>query len=149
MFLKFPDFQYFRYELKERLERLAIRKWINQNPKIIIGITVVSVFVLLTIVIGLLSGGKAPKIKDYKKAWFYDLNTGKLFIAKSDQIPPIDAPSGPLRIESPSGPLRNGGPAGAKAYVFSYADEPNESNRFIGFLETTVPRAIMERLESI
>ena len=139
MFFKLPDLQYFRYEIKERLERLAVRKWINQNPKIIIGITVVCGFVFLVIVIGLLSHGKVPKVKEYKKAWFYDLNTGKLFIAKSGLIPPIKAPSGPLP---------NGKPAGVKAHVLTYAYEPNESERFIGFLETTDPNAEKDISES-
>jgi hypothetical protein len=44
-------------------------------------------------------------------------------------------------IEAPSGPLENGEPAGVKAYVFSYKGEPNESERFIGFLETFTPEA--------
>jgi hypothetical protein len=92
----------------------------------------VTVLILLTTVIGLLSSGEAPKVKEYKKGWFYDLNTGKLFVAKSKLIPPIEAPSGPLA---------NGEPAGVKAYVFSYRHEPNESERFIGFLETFTPEA--------
>jgi hypothetical protein len=90
------------------------------------------VLILLTTVIGLLSSGEAPKVKEYKKGWFYDLNTGKLFVAKSKLIPPIEAPSGPLE---------NGKPAGVKAYVFSYKYEPNESERFIGFLETFTPES--------
>ncbi len=154
MFFRIPD--WLRYEIREQWEHLtakllAARRWINrQNPKIIIGITAASVFLLLTIVIILLKPEKPlEKVELSVKAWFYDLNTGQLFVGKNDQNPPIEAPSGPLRIESAAGPLQEGGPAGVKAYVFSYADEPNESNRFIGFLETTVPRAIMERLESI
>lgn len=136
MSFRIPD--WLRYEIREKWERLAaklldVRRWINrQNPRIIIGITVVTVLVLLTIVIGLLSGPKAPEIKEYKKAWFYDLNTGKLFVDKSSLIPPIEAPSGPLP---------DGSPAGVKAHVFTFAYEPNESERFIGFLETTDPNA--------
>jgi len=153
MSFKLPD--WLRYEIREQWERLgakllAARRWINQqDPKIIIGVTAASVFILLVIAIWMWPEKPLEKVELSNKAWFYDLNTGKLFVGKSDQIPPIEAPSGPLRIESPVGPLRNGGPAGVKAYVFSYADEPNESERFIGFLETTVPKAIMERLESI
>lgn len=143
MSFRIPD--WLRYEIRERWERLAaklvdLRRWLNrQNPRIIIGITAVTVLVLLTIVIGLLSGPKAPEIKEYKKGWFYDLNTGKLFIAKSDLIPPIKAPSGPLA---------NGRPAGVRAHVFTYAYEPNESERFIGFLETTDPNAEKDSLGS-
>ncbi len=154
MSFKLPD--WLRYEIREQWERLtaklqAARRWINQqNSKIIIGITAASVLMLLAIVIWLLTPEKPlEQIEQSDKAWFYDLNTGKLFVGKDDQNPPIEAPSGPLRIEFAVGPLQEGGPAGVKAYVFSYADEPNESERFIGFLETSVPKAIMERLESI
>jgi len=133
---KIPD--WLGYEIREKWEGLVVkllgaRSWLNrQNPKIIISITVVLVLILLTTVIGLLSSGEAPKVKEYKKGWFYDLNTSKLFVAKSKLIPPIEAPSGPRE---------NGEPAGIKAYVFSYKYEPNESERFIGFLETITPEA--------
>ena len=136
MSFRIPD--WLRYEIREKWERLAaklvdLRRWLNrQNPRIIIGITAVTVFVLLTVVIGLLSGPKAPEVREYKKEWYYDLNTGKLFIAKSSLIPPIEAPSGPLP---------DGKPAGVKAHVFTYVYEPNESERFIGFLETSDPNA--------
>ncbi len=154
MFFKLPD--WLRYEIREQWERLgakvlAARRWINrQNPRIIIAITATSVLLLLTVVIILLWPEKPlEKVELSNKAWFYDLNTGQRFVGKDDQIPPIEAPSGPLRIESAAGPLQEGGPAGVKAYVFSYAREPNESERFIGFLETSVPREIMKRVESI
>ncbi len=136
MSFRIPD--WLGYEIREKWEGvvaklLGARRWINrQNPKIIISITVVTVLVLLTTVIGLLSSGEAPKVKEYKKGWFYDLNTSKLFVAKSKLTPPIEAPSGPLE---------NGKPAGVKAYVFSYKYEPNESERFVGFLETSDPNA--------
>lgn len=136
MSFRIPD--WLGYEIREKWEGvvaklLGARGWINrQNPRIIIGITAVTVLVLLTTVIGLLSSGEAPKVQEYKKGWFYDLNTGKLFVAKSKLIPPIEAPSGPLE---------NGKPAGVKAYVFSYKYEPNESERFIGFLEAFTPEA--------
>jgi len=136
MAFRIPD--WLGYEVRERWEWLGsklldFRRWINrQNPKVIVGITAVTVLVLVIVVISLLSGPETPEIKEYKKAWFYDLNMGKLFTAKSDLIPPIEAPSGPLP---------DGRPAGVKAHVFTFAAEPNESERFIGFLETTDPNA--------
>lgn len=132
MGFRMPDLGYLKYEIKEWWERLAIREWINRNPKIIIGITGISVSVLLVILVDRLIPNKAPKIEEYKKAWFYDLNTGKLFVAESDEIPPIKAPSGEL-FEGES--------AGVKAYLFSFSSEPNESSRFIGFLEKFTPEA--------
>jgi hypothetical protein len=138
MSFQIPD--WLGYEIREKREWLSgklldCRRWLNrQNPKVIIGITVVTVLVFIIVVISLLSGPEVPEVKEYKKAWFYDLNTGTLFAAKKDLIPPIDAPSGPLP---------DGSPAGVKAHVFTFTTEPNESERFIGFLETTDPNAEM------
>ena len=131
-----PD--WLKYEIRENWEKVAakfgiLRRWINrQDPRIIIGITVVTVLVFVVVVISLLSGPGAPEVQEFKKAWYYDLNTGKLFVAKSRLEPPIEAPSGPLP---------DGKPAGVRAHVFTFAAEPNESDRFIGFLETTDPNA--------
>ena len=133
-----PNWKYIRYDIEERWERLAEkllapRDWLNrQNPKIIIAIAGIFVFVLLAIAISLSGNDKEFKANRNNKAWFYDLNTGELFTAKTDKLPPIKAPSGHLP---------NGEPAGVRAYVFSYAKEPNESDYFIGFLETFTPEA--------
>jgi hypothetical protein len=133
MFFTLPD--WLRYEIQERWERLALRKWINKNPMIIVSITIASVLILL-VIIGLSMPKKTVTIvKEYKKGWFYDPNTGELFVAESDAVPLIDAPSG----TSPGGRL-----APVRAYVFSYAYEPNETNRFIGFLEIPNPVAKKE-----
>lgn len=132
MVFKLPEWKYIRYGIEEQWERLGIRKCVNANPKIIIGVTAVCVLVLLGIIIGILIPEKTERVEGYKKEWFYDLNTGELFIAKVGQKPPIEAPSGLLS---------NGKPAGARAYVLSYAYEPNESERFIGFLEIADPNA--------
>ena len=136
MFFRLPD--WLRFEMREKWERLqdrckelALRRWINDNPKMVIAITTVSACLLLVVVITLLWPDKTAKVELGEKEWFYDLNTGKLFAAKQGLTPPIEAPSGPLP---------DGRPAGVRAYVLSYAFEPNESERFIGFLETTDPR---------
>jgi hypothetical protein len=154
--MSFKTLDWLRYEIREQWRRLparilAARRRINQqHPIIIYGITAASVLLLIMVVIWLLTPEKPlEQIEQSDKAWFYDLNTGTLFVGRDNQVPPIEAPSGPLSIESASGPLREGGPAGVKAYVFSYVDEPKESERFIGFLETSVPEKIMERLKSI
>ncbi len=130
MGFKMPDLGYLKYEIKEWWERLAIREWINRSPKIVLSVSVVSVVVLLGIVIWLSLPKKVVEVEHYEKDWFYDLNTGKLFVAKRGQLPPI---------KGPTGPLPNGEPAGVRAYVFSFSSEPNEADRFIGFLETTDP----------
>lgn len=125
-----PD--WLRYEIQHRCERFMIsaRGRINKNPRIVVSVTLASVLVLLVTIGLLIPDRTAIEVREYRKGWFYDLNTGKLFVADGDLVPPIEAPSGPLP---------NGEPAGVKAYVFSYAIEPNESERFIGFLETFQP----------
>jgi hypothetical protein len=114
-----------------------LRQWLNINPKVAIGITIASASVLLIVVICMLIPPKTPEIEVYEKQWYYDLNTAKLFTAKADLAVPIEAPSGPLK---------DGTPAGVRAYVFSYVQDPNESERFIGFLETTDPNVTEEEL---
>jgi hypothetical protein len=133
------------YEMQEKWESVAakledVRRWLNrQNPRLIVGITAFFLFILFMIIIGMLSGPGAPIVQEYEKAWYYDLNTGKLFVDKSSLVPPIEAPSGPLP---------DGSPAGVRAHVFTFAAEPNESDRFIGFLETTDPNAEMDSSSS-
>jgi hypothetical protein len=134
-----PD--WLRYEIQERWERLALRKWINKNPMLIVSITIASVLVLL-VVIGLSIPRKTPLnvVQEYQKGWFYDPNTGKLFVARINSVSSINAPSG----TAPGDKL-----APVRAYVFSYAYEPNEKNRFIGFLEISNPAEEKEISESV
>lgn len=126
-----------RYDFEQRWPQLAekfqpARQWLNDHPGIIIIVTVASVLMLLVVTIAVLIPERPARIPESKKAWFYDLNTGELFVDKADKVPPVEAPSGPLP---------NGQPAGVKAYVLTYVSEPNEAERFIGFLETTDPNA--------
>jgi hypothetical protein len=127
--------EWFKIELKEAWEGLKVRlglptlrRWINEYPQVVVSVAGASAMLLLAIVIWLkLPDKPAPQIVTIEKEWYYDLNTDELFVADKGLVPPIEAPSGPL----PSGK-----PAGVRAYVLSYADEPNESKRFIAFLET-------------
>ncbi len=131
MFFRVPD--WLRYEIAHRWERLAVdaRRWINAHPRLIMGITATSVFVLLVTIVWLSWPKKVvEEVVESELAWFCDLNTGELFVSRSELTGPIEAPSGPLPC---------GRPAGVRAYVFSYIDEPNESERFIGFLERPNP----------
>ncbi|MHC4647731.1 MAG: hypothetical protein ACYTBJ_19875 [Planctomycetota bacterium] len=120
------------YEMEDKLERVPARKWINEHPEIIVVVAFVSVVVLVVTGIVYLWPEKPKPVKPPAKAWFYDLNTGELFTASKRLVAPI---------ETDTGPLPNGEPAGVRAYVLSYAAEPNESNRFIGFLEKADPFA--------
>lgn len=107
-----------------------LREWIQEHPKFAIKLSVISLLILLFITaVTLLEG---PSIPEYtsQQEWYYDLNTQTLFTSAKDQQPPIEAPSGPLP---------NGACAGVRAYVLTYVEEPNESERFIAFLQTTDP----------
>ncbi|MBN2136789.1 MAG: hypothetical protein JW720_03180 [Sedimentisphaerales bacterium] len=137
-----PD--WFKYDMRRKAERLgqwwedlALRKWANDNPTLIVLIAAVSTVILLAVIIWV--SWPEPDVPEvtYDKEWFYDLNTGELFTARKGLKPPIEAPSGPLQPEFASPPVRSGGPAGVRAYVLTNVDEPNEAERYIAFLETS------------
>ena len=125
-----PDFGYLKYEIKEWWERLAIRDWLSRSPKLVIGVSVVLVVAPIVFGIWLTLPKKVVEVEKYEKEWYYDLKHRRLFVGRRGQIVPIEAPSGPLA---------NGGPAGVRAYVFTYSNDPNTTDTFIGFLETTDP----------
>ena len=144
MRFRVPD--WLRYEIQHKIEqlgdgieRLHVKDRINENPKAVAGVTLFSV--LLLAVVLLLAGRETParRYQGGKKAWFYDLNTGELFSAASEQTGPI---------ESPSGPQGSGEPAGLRAHVYSYVLDPNASERFVGFLERPDPQADAKQLAS-
>jgi len=125
--------------LRDHCEQLHIKDSINENPRTVVGVTVCSVLLLGLVL--LLAGRETPerRYKTGKQAWFYDLNTGELFVDSSKQ-------SGP--IEAPSGKQPNGEPAGLKAHVYSYVLDPNASEHFVGFLEKPDPQANAKQLAS-
>jgi hypothetical protein len=126
---RLPERKYWRYALDDWWRNLAVRKWINDNPTLAIRVSIASFVVPVIMIICFLWPSSEYKVAaPPTKAWFYDLNTGKLFTAKTGLTPPIAAPSGPLP---------DGRPAGVKAFVLSYVAEPNEAERFIGFFQTT------------
>jgi hypothetical protein len=134
-----PD--WLRYELREKWEGLgerlrlgALREWINEHPGAIKTVALVSVFVVVLVAIQQLRPDEEPVVETPEKEWYYDLNTGKLFTAEAGQRPPIKAPSG----RTPDGKK-----AGVRACVLSYVYEPNEAERFVGFLETTATEEVL------
>ncbi len=120
--------------LSERLGLPSLRAWINEHPGAVLATAAGSGGLLVLVLILQLIPDKAPQIQTIEKEWYYDLNTGKLFTAAAGLRPPIDAPSGPMP---------GGAPAGVRAHVLSL--EPDESQRFIGFLETTAPPDVVAR----
>ena len=99
-----------------------IRLWLNKNA-VIIG-TASAILLIASI----LSVWK-PTSRRHTDTWtpreyYYDLNTGKLFVAQKMHNPPIEAPSGP----------HEGRPGGVLAHVFTCGDCQEEQWR-VGFLE--------------
>ncbi len=114
----------------------SIRSFLNENSALVtIAAVVLLVLSLAFIVINSKSGGRSSGPID---VWYYDLNTGDLFEGTSDQIPPIEAPSGPLSGQA-------GVPAGVKAHVFACNDCGDVEDRFIGYLEMYRPE-VRDRL---
>ena len=74
-----------------------------------------------------------PPPTQIRHAWFYDLETGKLFVGSIDSIPPIPSPTGH------KGP--NGDDLGVRAIVFSCGACDDESKRYVAYLETVSPDA--------
>lgn len=137
MLFRMPD--WLNYEIRHKAERfrdwyerLQVREMLNDRPKVVLSIALFSVLVLVAVL--LLAGQEAPArhSPQGEHAWFYDLNTGKLFVGGSKQTGPIEAPSGPLP---------DGRPAGLRAHVYSYVPGPKESELFVGFLERPDPQA--------
>lgn len=139
-----PD--WLRYEARHRIEafrdgytRFRVRESINDNPKVVAGVAFFSVLLLTVVLAQVLRPAPGRRYEESRKAWFYDLNTGRLFVSGGNESGPMTAPSGPLP---------GGGPAAFRAHVYSYVLDPNESELFVGFLERPDPNAGTERQAS-
>ena len=117
-------------ELGEQLREGGVRKCINEHPKAVFVAAGVAAVVLAVSVAVWFGGGGPKRVAPLEKEWYYDLNTGKLFVGAKGLAVPTKSPSGPLPV---------GKPAGVRACVLSFKLEPGESERFIGFLETSDP----------
>lgn len=85
---------------------MSLRNKLNNNPLITISAVAVALGVVVMVLYSSLSGG----VRYVERPMYYfDLNTGSLFVAE-DQFPPIEAPSG----KQPDGQ-----PAGVRAMIHS------------------------------
>lgn len=106
------------------------REWANNNSAVVTIVAVVILIMSLGFIIMSASGNKyKPRIVD---VYYYDLGNGELFLAKSNEIPPVDAPSGPGA---------NNIPQGVRAYVFSCGECGDKAQQFVGWLEMYTPDA--------
>ena len=137
MAVRIPDL--LAREIRHRLERFqdragqfGLRAWVNENSRLVLVVAVIAVLVLAVVTVRAFKPAAAHPFAQGKTAWFYDVNTGRLFLAGSRETGPIAAPSGPAR---------GGGLAGFRAGVYSYVLDPNEADLFVGFLERPDPDA--------
>lgn len=93
---------------------MKLRDWMNNNSAIV----TVGAVALLCVAVGLLIyESRGPSYYIPSKAYFYDLNTGKLFAASAKDIPPIAAPSGPYHGDKAGG---------VKAYIYACGSCPDD-----------------------
>ena len=118
--------------LQDRARQLGLRRWVNESPRLILGVAIVSALLLARVLARSFKSAPIRPFPQGKTVWFYDVNTGKLFTASSRQVGPIPAPSGPAP---------GGEPAGLRAHVYSYVLDSNEADLFTGFLERPDPDA--------
>lgn len=91
---------------------MSFRMWINQHAGTASAIAVLLLVVALAVT---LMFGR-PERLGMPDRYFYDLNTGELFMVSTDALPPIETSSGPFQ----------GRPAGVQAHVYACGEcEPN------------------------
>lgn len=76
-----------------------------------------------------------------RSVYYYDLNTGDLFVADAGLIPPIDAPSGMLQGTTST-------KAGVLAYVFT-CGSCSPQDRYVAWIEMYTPEAQQALSEQI
>jgi hypothetical protein len=119
-------------EFQDRVRQLGLRTWLNENYRLIIAVTCLCALLLVIVAARAFRSSAAHPFQHGKTAWFYDVNTGKRFLAGYKRVGPIAAPSGPTP---------DGQPAGFRAHVYSYILDPNENDLVVGFLEQPDPDA--------
>lgn len=125
------NWKYLKSDLEYKWQNLEIRKWLNDNPNVVKIAVSCSMLILLIVILCLIWAEPVIKYAVPEKAWYYDLNTGKLFVSGAHQNPPIDAPSGQLPDSNQAGVL---------AYVYQSGSD-KDSKRFIAFLEKLTDEA--------
>ncbi len=88
---------------------------------------------------------EAAAFEQVPQHWYYDLNTKQLFVAKSGQVAPIAAPSGPYKGAGAKGKNL---PAGVRAFVYSCTSCEVKSRQFIGHLEVFHP-STKDRIDTL
>jgi hypothetical protein len=121
------------------------RTWIQENPAIV----VVAAAIIMVISWGAIGcqliGGSRPGRPSDRNLYYFDMNTGKIFLESAFEQPPVDAPSGKWEKDRPEGvPVDSG--AGVRVYIFTCGECPavdegmiaqdvEKAGGFIGYYE--------------
>lgn len=127
------DWKYLKYDVEYWWQEFNLRTLLEANPLIAISCTAISLIILLLVIFSLSGSKPTAEYEPVQKAWYYDLNTGKLFTEKANL---------PVPTAAPSGSLPDGSPAGALAFVYSYnrnGDEPED--KFAAFVAIDDPNS--------
>lgn len=112
---------------------MQIRDWMSDNQPIVAGVAILILILsfgyMTCTLVGGPGGGSYTNINEF---FFYDTNTGELFVESINAVPPIPAPSD---IEQNTGRL-----SGVRAYVFSCTDCSDRSSHEIRYLQRYTPR---------
>ena len=109
------------------------RRWINKHSAAVILVSVAFTILAWIEIVGQLKSKPAAPAKI--DAYFYDLETDRLFIAPYNQLPPIAAPG-----TSADAPLTA---VHAAIYACNNCDDPRD--RFIAWLDAYTPNARARR----
>lgn len=100
-----------------------MRHWLNMHT---VTVTIFSNIVLLCALTVIVLYVKPRAVPPWPMAYYYDLSTDSVFVARTGELPPVFTP------QSRGYGKRNG----VRAYVFSCGDcSKNDTKRFIGYLE--------------
>ena len=114
---------------------MNVREWLTEHATAV-AVTAVVVFVLALLAIFIQTTDRSAPVSLGDTVYFYDLNSGDLFPAARDEIPPIESSSGP----------HEGKPAGVRAYIFT-CGECTPKQWTIGYLETFTDEARLALLK--
>jgi len=109
---------------------MGMREWMNENSSIVTGAAVVLLVVAIWVAIRQVSPGGPQTVGE---VWYSDTQTGKLFKADREKIPPITSPDGNTAV---------------RAHLFGCGD-CSEANRFVGYYERYSDKAkqVLEQAE--
>lgn len=106
-----------------------IRGWVNGHS----GIATLAALILAGASVGVMANNllRGPRYEPLP-VYFYDLNSGQLFVEQSNLIAPIASPTDTGEEREPNG---------VRAFVFTCTSCDDEASRFIGWLEKYSPAA--------